>query len=44
MMESSGAPGPVLRARASGRSRILQTGRDITLHSESGRSGDQPRS
>jgi hypothetical protein len=44
MMESSGAPGPVLRARASGGSRILQAGRDITLHGEPGRSGDQPRS
>lgn len=45
LMEGSGAPaGPVLRARASGRSRIVQAGRDITLHGDSGPSGDQTRS
>jgi hypothetical protein len=45
LTDTADAPGgPVLRARASGRSRILQAGRDIDLHGDSGRSGDQPPS
>ena len=45
MLEGSDAPGgPVLRVRASGRSRVVQAGRDITLRGEPGPSGDQTRS